>query len=174
MSSTFKRFGIIAGSIALLAVAVASGQDRKAGNPAERKSIDVFNPVEGRITVISSLPDGTRVSKGDLVCELDPSELRDRRTSLEIAIRGGEAGIQGARISREVAVMAVTEYKEGIFVQDLATVVGEIKQAESNLTHAEDALEWSRRMFDKGYVSMAARVSEELAFKKCSLHSSKP
>ena len=134
MTSYFKRFGIIAGSVALLAVAVASGQDRKAGDPQDRKSIDVFNPVEGRISVITSLPDGTRVEKGDVVCELEPAELQDRRSSLEIAIRGAEAGIQGARISREVAVMSVTEYKEGVFVQDLASVEGEIRLAESNLT----------------------------------------
>ena len=31
---------------------------------------------------------------------------------------------------------------------------------------AEDRLEWARRMFEKGYVSMATKVSEELNFKK--------
>ncbi len=58
------------------------------------------------------------------------------------------------------------EYTEGIYIQDLATVEGEIKLAESDLTRSEDRLDWARRMFDKGYVSMATKVSEELTFKK--------
>src|SRR5262249_54030103 len=55
---------------------------------------------------------------------------------------------------------------EGLFRRDLSTVESEIKLAEVNLTQEEDALEWARRMFDKGYVSMASKVSEELKFKK--------
>jgi RND family efflux transporter MFP subunit len=65
-----------------------------------------------------------------------------------------------------VAEIAVVEYKEGIFVQDFATVEGEIKLSESDLARSEDRLEWARRMFDKGYVSMAQKVSEELTLKK--------
>ena len=62
--------------------------------------------------------------------------------------------------------MELNEYKEGRFVQDLRTVEGEIKLAESNLMRVEDDLEWGRRMFNKGYSSMAKKVAKELAFKK--------
>ena len=63
-------------------------------------------------------------------------------------------------------MIAVIEYKEGIFVQDLASVEGEIKLAESDLKRSQDRLAWSRRMFAKGFVSQAQKVSEELSFKK--------
>ena len=62
-----------------------------------------------------SVPEGTRVEKGDIVCELDPSELRDRLATEEIVVRGAEADVVAARIGREVAVMAVNEYKDGTF-----------------------------------------------------------
>ena len=65
-----------------------------------------------------------------------------------------------------MAEIAVIEYEEGIFKQDLATVEGEIKLAESDLSRSEDRLDWAQRMYDKGYVSMAAKVSEELTLKK--------
>jgi multidrug resistance efflux pump len=128
--------------------------------------VDVYNPVDGRVRVISSRPDGARVGKGDVVCELDPAELQDRLASQEIVVRAAEAGRQGARLAREVAVMAVTEYQEGLFAQDVAAVEGEIKLAESTLARAEDGLDWTRRMFEKGYVSLFQKVSEELALKK--------
>ncbi len=60
----------------------------------------------------------------------------------------------------------MTEYVEGIFVQDKATAEGEIKLAESDLSRSEDRLDWATRMFEKGYVSKAAKVSEELTLKK--------
>ncbi len=62
--------------------------------------------------------------------------------------------------------MALNEYKEGLFIHDLVTADADIKLAESNLAHAEDTLDWARRMFDKGYVSLNTKVSEELVLKK--------
>ncbi len=58
------------------------------------------------------------------------------------------------------------EYVEGIFKQDFATVEGEIKLAESELSRSADRVDWAQRMFSKGYVSLAQKVSEDLALKK--------
>ncbi len=67
-----------------------------------------------------------------------------------------------AKQTRELAQIALEEYEEVTYPRDLATVKGEIALAESDLRRAEDRLEWARRMFDKGYVSRAGKVSEEL------------
>jgi HlyD family secretion protein len=168
MSSRLMRLGALVGSAALLAGAIAWAQDRNGGRAAGRGSAEVFvfNPVEGRITVLSSQPDGARVEKGAVVCELDATDLQDRLISQKITIASTEAEFQNARLDREVAEIAVLEYKQGIFVQELATVEGEIKLAESDLIRAEDILEWSRRMYNKGYQSRAALVADELKFKK--------
>ena len=118
------------------------------------------------MVVLSSRPDGARVAKGEIVCELDPTELKNRLAIQEIVVRGAEADVHGARIAREVAALAVTEYKEGTFVQEHASVMGEIKLAESNLARAEDRVDWTRRMYEKGYTSLADKVTEELTLKK--------
>ncbi len=150
----------------VLAVAMASAQERRASAPAEREGVDVFNPVEGRIVVLSSRPDGARVEKGDVFCELDPSEWQERLATQEIAIKGAEADLQGARLTREVAEMAVIEYVEGLFRQELAHTEGEIKLAESKLSRSEDHVDWCRRMYDKGYTSLFEKVTEELSLKR--------
>ena len=59
--------------------------------------------------------------------------------------------------------MAVNEYQEGTFRQELAATEGEIKLAEAKLASAEDHLAWCRRMFNKGYCSMAEKTADELA-----------
>ena len=166
MRSILKRTGSLVGATVVLAVAVAAGQDQKPGQAAGRGIVNVFNSVEGRMTIVACQPHGARVQKGGVLCELDPRELQDRLAIQEIAIESAEADGRAAKLNREAAELAVTEYIEGLFRTDLATVEGEIKLAEANLTEEEDALEWTRRMYEKGYVSQATRVSAELTFKK--------
>src|SRR5208337_3901199 len=130
------------------------------------KNQEVLCQVEGSTTIISILPEGTKVKKGDLVCDLDSASLNDSLTNQKIATQGAEASFQNAKLTREVAQIAVKEYEEGIFLQDKATCEGEIKLAESDLARSSDRVDWAVRMYEKGYVSKAAKVSEELNFQK--------
>ncbi len=168
MSSKLMRLGALVGSAALLAGAIAWAQDRNVGQASgrARAEVFVFNPVEGRITVRSCESDGTRVEKGAEVCSLDTIALQERLGSQRITVASAEAELRAATLAHELAELAVAEYRQGTYVQELATAEGDIKLAETGLLHAEDTLEWSRRMYDKGYQSMAAKVADELAFKK--------
>ena len=136
------------------------------GTLESSKNQDVLCQVEGSTTIITILSEGTPVKKGDLVCELDSASLRDNLTNQKIATQGAEASFQNAKLTREVAEIAVKEYEEGIFLQDKATAEGEIKLAESDLARSADRVDWANRMFEKGYVSKAQKVSEELSFQK--------
>ncbi|SIN74590.1 RND family efflux transporter, MFP subunit [Singulisphaera sp. GP187] len=124
---------------------------------------DVFCQVEGSTTIISIVPEGKRVTKGELVCELDSAALKDQLTNQYIATSGAEAAHQNAKLTREVAEIAVTEYKEGVYLQELQTVKGEIALAEAERKRAEDRLEWSKRMYDKGYVSLAQNIADKVS-----------
>jgi len=136
------------------------------GSLESQKNEDVYCNVEGQTTIISIKPEGSRVTKGELVCELDSAALSDSLTNQQITTKSAAANYENAKLTREVAEIAVVEYVEGIYVQDLQTVEGEIKLAESDLSRSEDRVDWARRMFDKGYVSLAQKISEELALKK--------
>jgi multidrug efflux pump subunit AcrA (membrane-fusion protein) len=127
---------------------------------------DVLCLVEGSTTIISIVPEGTPVKKGDLVCELDSSSLNDQLTNQKIATQSAEASYQNAKLTREVAEIAVREYEEGLYKQDLATSLGEISLAKADLSRAADRLDWANRMYEKGYVSKASKVSEELNYQK--------
>ena len=61
----------------------------------------VRSPVEGRTTIVSILPDGTRVAKDQLICVLDSEPIRDRLAAQELTVetsgrfrsRGEDPGI---------------------------------------------------------------------------------
>ena len=117
------------------------------------------------MVIVTSRAGGSLVEKGDIVCELDPRELKDRLTAQELVVRAAEFDFEGATMAREAAGLKIVEYVEGQLKNELATIFREINGAEANLARAEDQLDWARRMFDKGYVSMAEKVTNELQLK---------
>jgi hypothetical protein len=98
--------------------------------------------------------------------QLDAQVSRARWRAQQIATRRAEAEYHTARLAREIAEIMHLEYEEGIASQDIATADGEIKLAESDLRRADDRLRWATRMFDKGFVTIAQKASEELGLKK--------
>ena len=69
--------------------------------------------------------------------------------------RAAEAAYLNAKLTREVAEIAVVEYVEGIFKQEMETAKGEIALAQSNLKLAEDR-----------YVSHGKLIPEAIAVQK--------
>src|SRR5271157_2165477 len=90
------------------------------GTLESSKNQDVLCQVEGSTTIISIQPQGTKVKKGELVCELDSASLRDSLTNQKIATQGAEASFQNAKLTREVAEIAVKEYEKAIFALEQA------------------------------------------------------
>jgi multidrug resistance efflux pump len=116
--------------------------------------------------VVFALPKGARVKKGELVCELDATSLKERLANQLLIMAGTEAGMQGARLAREAAEAALTEFSEGAYKQELETVLGAIALAESERKRVEDRVVWSDRMFDKGYVSKAENIADKLSLQQ--------
>jgi RND family efflux transporter MFP subunit len=68
---------------------------------------DMFvDSVEGMTKIASIVPEGTKVEKGQLVCELDSSALQEKLADQEAATAAAEAAYQTARLARERAEQA--------------------------------------------------------------------
>jgi hypothetical protein len=162
-----KALGLSVLALATVAGAqVVSAQERKTAELGQGKDVIVSNAVEGRTSILALKPHGARVAKGEIVCELDSAGLKDQLTNQEIGINSAEASFQNAKLTREVAEFAVIEYVEGIFKQQLAKAVGEVAISEANAKRADDRVEWTRRMVEKGYVSSGQLTREKLAAQK--------
>ncbi len=169
MSKPIKRFfagstnDVIVASVRSGAFAITVTEK---GTLESSKNQDAYALVEGTTTIISIKPEGTPVKKGEVVCELDSAALKDQLTNQKITTESASASWINAQLTREVAEIAVIEYVDGVYKQDHDTVEGEIKLAESDLSRAEDRLDWATRMCKKGYVSLASQNSEAFTLKK--------
>jgi len=99
--------------------------------------------------IIWLVPEGTMVKKGDLICELDSGALRDQLSHQKVVTQQTEASYQQAKLSREVAELAVKEYEEGIALSESALVRGEVKLNESAFERAGQRLDRMRRAREK-------------------------
>lgn len=98
------------------------------------------------------------------------SHVQVRAQSL--ATRRAWAIYEIARLTRELAEIAVEEYSNGPYASELASIEGEIELARSNLRQAEKNLARAQRVTEKGLLVMTNETA--LASRRPSQHWSRP
>ena len=88
------------------------------------------------------------------------SQLLDQLANLRVATESAKANYQNAKLTRQVAEIAITEYTEGIFKQDLATLDGGIRLARSDLQRGQDVLEFGKAQLARSKEHEAKSVSD--------------
>jgi hypothetical protein len=126
----------------------------------------VICQVEKGGMILSLLPDRSVVKQGDVVCELDSADLKDRLIEQTIAARRAETEYQTARLARELAELASRQYTQASYLLEKGAIQSEIKLAESNLTRTADELDHVTRNFEKGTVTKAQKVTVELRLQR--------
>ena len=117
-----------------------------------------------------SLPEGSPVKKGQIVCELDSAALKDQLINQRITVKSAEANYENAKLAREVAEIAVVEYSEGIYKSEMKVLKDAVTAAQSAIQKADARLERTRlarkRVQDmlatKGAASTPADIVAEL------------
>jgi RNA polymerase sigma factor (sigma-70 family) len=149
------RFRYLA--VAALAVGIASGGASVyvcgSQEPASRDG----QPVSKRPTTSAAQPEGSKKATGKPADAEAQARLRAQR----LATRKARAVYEIARLTRELAELAIEEYEQVIYPRDLARAGAEIEIAKADLARTQDRVDWAKRMFDKGYVSKATKASEE-------------
>ncbi len=146
----------------------------------------IRNDVEGRTTIISIVPEGTRVQEGDLLVELDVSSLSDNRIDQDIRVQNASAAVINASENFEItksqaqsnielaelklrfAQLDLQKYTDpnGQYRNDLASANNDITLAQEELTRATETLSWSKRLFDEKYLSRTELQGDELTMNR--------
>ena len=143
--------------------------------------------VEGQTTIIFLVPEGTQVKTGQLLIELDASQLVDEKVDQEIRVQNAEAAFIRARENLEVvknqtqsdmdkaeldfdfAKQDLNKYIEGEYPKDLKEAQSKISLASEELQRAGEKLKWSKILFDELYLSQTELQADALAANKAKL-----
>jgi HlyD family secretion protein len=115
----------------------------------------------GASTLLSVVPEGTQVKRGDVLAVLDSSDYDELLRTQQISVERTKADLIQAELDREVAGLAVREFKEGVMRETITEFEGRLFLARSELERANDRLTWCLHMKEKGYVA-ASTVSSEV------------
>lgn len=128
-----------------LALLARAGEPAKPDTPRpSARTEDVFSESEGERAIVYIVPEGARVTKGQVVCVLDAIPASDALKNQKFAVAQAAVSYEQARLTREVAEVAVKEYEQGTFKQSVGTIEGEIALARSDLQRAQDRYDRAR------------------------------
>jgi HlyD family secretion protein len=144
----------------------------------------IKNEVEGRTSIITLVPEGTRVKKGDLLVELDASSLQDGKINQEISVQNTEAAyinakedlaivtsqaesdVNQAELNLEFARQDLKKYEEGQYPKDVNEANKMITLAREELERAQQTLDWSNKLYEEKYLSETERAADEITVKR--------
>jgi len=153
----------------------------ESGTISVREQITLRNEVEGRTSIISLVPDGAHVKKGDLLVELDASSLKDAIIDQEIRVQNAYASfinaqenlavvqnqavsdVNVAELTLEFAIQDLDQYKAGRFPNEETAAKNDVTLAQEELTRAQETLKWSEMLFNQKYISQTELQGDQLA-----------
>ncbi len=116
----------------------------------------------GRVatTILSMLPEGSVVRRGDVIGRLDASGHEELRTNQCLVVSQARADHRRAELDLEAARVGLREYRDGRSHLERLLLQGRIETAKTQVTTMTDRVGWSRRMLSRGYVSRAQIAAE--------------
>jgi len=109
--------------------------------------------------ILSVVPEGTRVKKGDVLCVLDSSGFDERLRLEKIEVENARAARRQAELTLETAQFAHREYSEGIVVRRRKESESRIAMLDYDFQRQRQYVAWADRMLDKGYFNRAPVLS---------------
>lgn len=164
------------------------------GNLEATDSITLKCQVEGRSTIIYLAEEGAMLKEGDLVCELDVSQLEDELVRQEIEVKNAEAAFTKAKEQYEIQVIQnESDIAQAVLALDLAELdlakyVGDAEAGEAgewdnelasanetvtlrqeDLARATQTLEASVELEREGFLQRSQLETDQLAKKRAKI-----
>jgi HlyD family secretion protein len=115
----------------------------------------------GRSMIIELIPEGSVVSKGDVLCKFDGSEYEEMIRQKRIENEQERSELRQSELDLETARISLTEFLEGTRIQQIQLYSGEIKLAEGQYQRQLDRMAWSEEMLPLGYISQSRYEQEK-------------
>ncbi len=159
----------------------------ESGTIKSRDQFIVKSEVEGRTSIIYVIDEGVVVEKGELLVELDSSELQDRLVDQQIQVENTDANfisaqenlevtkiqsqsnIAKAELENQFAIEDKIKYLEGDWPKELMQAQADVTLAQEDFRRATDDFGWSKKLYAEKYLSETQYRADELALKRAEL-----
>jgi HlyD family secretion protein len=123
----------------------------------------------GSTRIIMIKPEGSEVTAGEIVCELDSAAYKDELIAQRIRYDQAKAWLVQARSILEVNEISLREYRDGIFKQDLQLVRQYLNACRTEEERARGNLKWSKEVFLKGFRASSQYQADVLSMERAEI-----
>ncbi len=142
-------------------------------------SIDIKSEVGGRATIISLVPEGSSVKKGDLLVELASDEIEERVQAEKIQVANAEASLESAKrqldilkdqnesnirkaeLKLQLVKLDLEKYELGEWPQQEQDAQLRIDSAVKDHERAESNFEYSKALYEKKFITKSEYDGDE-------------
>ncbi|MEM9586657.1 MAG: HlyD family efflux transporter periplasmic adaptor subunit, partial [Planctomycetota bacterium] len=126
------------------------------GEIESSSNIELVCEVESRggggTQILWVIEEGTKVTKGEKLVELDASNIELQLKEQRIKVIAAQSNLASAKATLEQAKISKQEYLEGVFETDKKTMLSSIAVAQQTLRKAELTRDSSNRLVAKGLI----------------------
>lgn len=148
------------------------------------KESSIRSEVEASSKIISIIPEGNSVRKGDLLVELESSQIKDSLDAQEITLENSkfsyvqaqerlaiskslaESNLKDAELRVEISKSDLEKYVLGDWPQQKNIAANAITLVTEDLVRAKDRLDWTEVLAKKGYATKSELQADSLAVKQ--------
>jgi HlyD family secretion protein len=113
--------------------------------------------------ILTVLPEGTMVKKGDQLCQLDSSAFEDELAAQRIAVGNNEALVISSEAAVKQAEISRQEYLDGTYLTERKSILSEIALAQQALRTSELSLASAERLAAKGTLKSLQIEAEQFS-----------
>ncbi|MDA1017108.1 MAG: HlyD family efflux transporter periplasmic adaptor subunit [Planctomycetota bacterium] len=139
------------------------------GNVESANNVDIKCEVAGGGTILSIVADGTEVTDDFVLATLDKSNIEDQLNSQTIVYEKANATAIQSAGDYEAAKLAVREYEEGTFIEELKKAEVDIRINEENLRTSQNIYQYTKKMVRKGFATSLQFEADQFAVERSQL-----
>lgn len=160
----------------------------EAGRIKNRDEIVIKNESDRSLKILSLLDEGTVVTNGQLILELESdlletaydsavlnvervkSDLTAELEKREILKSQKQTDVDRARLDLKFSRLELEKTKDGLHPQELEKANADVMIAEENLERAQKDYIWSQKLHEKGFITLKELKADELAQKQAEIN----
>ena len=118
------------------------------------------------INILEIVPEGSRVEAGDFLVKLDDAALQTELIQQQIVVTTSQAQVIEAQAAFDSAGLALKEYESGTFLEQEEQLESALFVAQENVRRAEEYLQYSQRLAERGYIPEVQLEADRFAVEK--------
>ena len=123
------------------------------GSLESSDNVEIICKVRGQNTVTWAVESGSYVEEGDVILTLDTLYIDEQIAERSKYAHWARSGTEHARATVARATLAIPEYLEGRFVEEVTELEKNLVIAEAELLTNQEMLKYNQRQFERGYQS---------------------